>query len=83
MLLFMIRIGVVRYNSTLKVLYTFVFIVGIILFKTTTIALIGGIGLGFIAGLLVIIGLPYFYDDPISEVTITSAIPYMLYWLCK
>lgn len=79
----MIRIGVVRYNSTLKVLYTFVFIVGIILFKTTTIALIGGIGLGFIAGLLVIIGLPYFYDDPISEVTITSAIPYMLYWLCK
>ncbi|CAF1270609.1 unnamed protein product [Adineta steineri] len=52
-------------------------------FKTTAIALVGGIGLGCIAGLLEIISLPYFYDDPISEVTITIAIPYMLYWLCE
>lgn len=52
-------------------------------FKTTAVALIGGIGLGGVAGILEIIGLPYFYDDPISEITITIAIPYMLYWLCK
>ncbi|CAF2887026.1 unnamed protein product [Rotaria sp. Silwood2] len=52
-------------------------------FKTTAIALVGGIGFGGIAGLLEIICLPHFYDDPISEVTITTAIPYMLYWLCK
>ncbi|CAF1291613.1 unnamed protein product [Adineta steineri] len=52
-------------------------------FKTTAIALVGGIGLGCIAGILEIISLPYFYDDPISEVTITIAIPYMLYWLCE
>ncbi|CAF1576337.1 unnamed protein product, partial [Adineta ricciae] len=52
-------------------------------FKTISIALIGGIGLGGIAGFLQILGLPYFYDDPISEVTITIAVPYMLYWLCE
>jgi NhaP-type Na+/H+ or K+/H+ antiporter len=52
-------------------------------FKTITISLVGGIGLGGIVGILEIIGLPYFYDDPISEVTITLAIPYMLYWLCE
>ncbi|CAF3376108.1 unnamed protein product [Rotaria socialis] len=52
-------------------------------FKTTAISLIGGIVFGTIAGILEIIGLPYFYDDPISEVTITTAIPYMLYWLCE
>ncbi|CAF0872148.1 unnamed protein product [Rotaria sordida] len=52
-------------------------------FKTTAIAIIGGIGFGGIAGILEIICLPYFYDDPISEVTITTAIPYMLYWLCE
>ena len=50
--------------------------------KTISIASIGGIGLGGIAGFLQILGLPYFYDDPISEVTITIAVPYMLYWLC-
>ncbi|CAM4824044.1 unnamed protein product [Rotaria magnacalcarata] len=53
------------------------------IFKTTAISLIGGIVFGSIAGILEIIGLPYFYDDPISEVTITTAIPYMLYWLCE
>jgi NhaP-type Na+/H+ or K+/H+ antiporter len=52
-------------------------------FKTIAIALVGGIGLGSIAGILEIISLPYFYDDPISEITITIAVPYMLYWLCK
>ncbi|CAF1543248.1 unnamed protein product [Adineta ricciae] len=52
-------------------------------FKTISIALIGGMGLGGIAGFLQILGLPYFYDDPISEVTITIAVPYMLYWLCE
>lgn len=51
--------------------------------KTTSIALIGGIGLGSLIGAVEIISLPYFYDDPISEVTITIAVPYMLYWLCR
>lgn len=52
-------------------------------FKTISIRLIGGISFGLIAGLLEIIGLPYLYDDPISEITITIAVPYILYWLCK
>ncbi|CAF3526435.1 unnamed protein product [Rotaria sp. Silwood1] len=49
----------------------------------TVVALVGGIGFGGMAGILEIICLPHFYDDPISEVTITTAIPYMLYWLCE
>ncbi|CAF3463067.1 unnamed protein product [Rotaria sp. Silwood1] len=52
-------------------------------FKTAVVALVGGIGFGGMAGILEIICLPHFYDDPISEVTITTAIPYMLYWLCE
>jgi NhaP-type Na+/H+ or K+/H+ antiporter len=52
-------------------------------FKTTMISFFGGIGLGLVAGLFEILGLPYFYDDPISEITITIAVPYILYWLCK
>ena len=51
-------------------------------FQSTILTLIGGIGLGVIAGILEIIGLPYFYDDPIGEVTITITVPYILYWLC-
>ena len=46
-------------------------------------ALAGGVGFGGIAGILETVGSSYFYDDPISEITITIAIPYMLYWLCK
>lgn len=52
-------------------------------FKTTTISLLGGIGLGAVTGILEIIGLPYLYDDPVGEITITVTVPYMLYWLCK
>lgn len=51
--------------------------------KIISIRLVGGTGLGLIAGLLEIIILPYLYDDPISEITITIAVPYILYWLCK
>jgi NhaP-type Na+/H+ or K+/H+ antiporter len=51
--------------------------------KIISIRLVGGIGLGLIAGLLEIIILPYLYDDPINEITITIAVPYILYWLCK
>ncbi|UJR30400.1 hypothetical protein I4U23_017935 [Adineta vaga] len=52
-------------------------------FQTISVSLIGGISLGGMTGFLQIIGLPYFYDDPISEVTITIAVPYMLYWICE
>jgi NhaP-type Na+/H+ or K+/H+ antiporter len=44
---------------------------------------LGGLILGSVVASLEIVSLPYFYDDPIGEITITIAIPYMLYWLCK
>ncbi|CAF4102233.1 unnamed protein product [Rotaria magnacalcarata] len=44
------------------------------IFKTTAISLIGGIVFGSIAGILEIIGLPYFYDDPISAISLIGGI---------
>jgi NhaP-type Na+/H+ or K+/H+ antiporter len=47
-----------------------------------TMSIFGGIVLGCLAASIEILCLPYFYDDPISEITVTIVTPYMLYWLC-
>ena len=60
-----------------------IFRLGLKFFRNFLVGGLGGLILGSLVACLEIVSLPYFYDDPIGEITITIAIPYMLYWLCE